>query len=185
MRIPDLQAIGLAVKRLQHRHHRELDDRLRSIGTTLSQWDALRHVAAHPGASTHELAELTFMTDQSFGALAIKLAGLGLVTRTPGRGRVIHHEITAEGAALRRKGAGLADEVLTASFAPLSPAERETLHLLLARVLEEGSPRVAVPQGGEAGSRRVDLQAAMSGRADRRPETSAPGGRESGGPGLP
>jgi len=131
-----LQRTGLAVKRLQHRHHVELDARLRGIGTTLSQWDALRHVACSPGASTRELAALTFMTDQSFGALAIKLAEQGLVNRTSGRGRVVHHVITQEGEVLLENATAIADEVLSESFAPLSEAERTTLQTLLNRVLE-------------------------------------------------
>jgi DNA-binding MarR family transcriptional regulator len=136
-----LQRTGLALKRLQHRHHVELDARLRGIGTTLSQWDALRHVARSPGASTRELAALTFMTDQSFGALAIKLAEQGLVKRTPGQGRVVHHVITNEGEVLLEKATVIADEVLGESFAPLSEADRATLEALLNRVLEGWAAR--------------------------------------------
>ena len=65
-----LQEVGLAVKRLQWRHHREANSRLAAIGLSLPQWDVLRHLKANPDASLHRLAGLTFQTDQSFGALA-------------------------------------------------------------------------------------------------------------------
>ncbi|MEU9188454.1 MarR family transcriptional regulator [Streptomyces sp. NPDC048484] len=135
MEFSELLATGQAVKRLQHRHHHALDSRLRKIGTSLSQWDALRHVAGSPGASTHELAQMTFMTDQSFGALAIKLAEQGLIARTQGRGRVVHHRITPEGTALLEEAASITEKVMSESFAPLSAAERRSLRTLLERVL--------------------------------------------------
>lgn len=132
-----VQEVGLSIKRLQHRHHRDLDTRLRTLGSSLSQWDALRHIDRHPGSSTHELAELTFMTDQSFGALAIKLAEQGLVERSPGRGRVVLHDITPDGATLLDKVAAVADEVLAESFAPLEGDELEILARLLRRLLAQ------------------------------------------------
>lgn len=127
--------VALGVKRLQHRHHRELDTRLRALGSSLSQWDALRHIDRHPGSSTHELAELTFMTDQSFGALVIKLAAQGLVERSPGRGRVVLHEITHDGVVLLDEAAPVVDKVFVESFAPLSGHELETFARLLRRLL--------------------------------------------------
>ena len=57
-----LQDVGLAVKRLQARHHRALDARLSSLGISLVQWDALRHLARNPDASLHDLARLTFQS---------------------------------------------------------------------------------------------------------------------------
>ena len=67
-----LQEVGLAVKRLQWRHHRDRERRLADLGLSLVQWDVLRHLHAQPGASLHDLALLTFQTDQSMGALATR-----------------------------------------------------------------------------------------------------------------
>src|SRR5207249_98017 len=64
-----LQDLGRAVKQLQYRHHRGMDSRLRAAGTSLPQWDALRAISRRPSSSAHALAEMTFQTDQSFGAL--------------------------------------------------------------------------------------------------------------------
>jgi DNA-binding MarR family transcriptional regulator len=63
-----------------------MDQRLRQAGTPLAQWDALRAISRQPNSSAHALAELTFQTDQSFGALANRLVRAGLIERNPGRG---------------------------------------------------------------------------------------------------
>jgi DNA-binding MarR family transcriptional regulator len=126
-----LQQVGLAVKRLQWRHHREANRRLASLGLSLVQWDALRHLHAEPGASLHRLAELTFQTDQSMGELAKRMVDRGLIERVEGPGRRVQHRLTPAGDDLRRAGGRAVDGVLAESLGHLSPAERETLHGLL------------------------------------------------------
>jgi DNA-binding MarR family transcriptional regulator len=58
----DVGEIGLSVKRLQMRHHRTANERLASLGISIVQWDALRHLHENPEASLHDLAQLTFQT---------------------------------------------------------------------------------------------------------------------------
>ncbi len=133
----DLKPLGLAIKRVQHRHHRTLDAALIEIGTTLAQWDALRAIDSHPESSSHKLAGLTFQTDQSFGALANRMVDRGLVRRVAGEGRAILHHLTPEGERLLAAGHVVTERVLVASFAPLTRAERAQLHALLAKMLGE------------------------------------------------
>jgi DNA-binding MarR family transcriptional regulator len=130
-----LQKLGRSVKRLQNLHHRALDARLVQIGATLAQWDALRAIDRNPGASSHDLADFTFQTDQSFGALATKLVKKGLVTRTPGRGRMLRHSLTAKGRSMLAEATGIAEKTLAESFAPLSETERAQLLSLIERLL--------------------------------------------------
>ncbi|MER5462253.1 MarR family winged helix-turn-helix transcriptional regulator [Streptomyces sp. NPDC002668] len=136
-----LQDLGLAVKRLQHRHHRTLDALLGEQGTTLVQWDALRAIHRHPDSTSHELALLTFQSDQSFGTLAKRLLALGLIERTAGPGRAIRHRLNPAGEAVLDNGRAVVDRVLAESFAPLSPQERDLLHSLLMRLLPEQGGR--------------------------------------------
>jgi DNA-binding MarR family transcriptional regulator len=131
----DLKPLGLAIKRVQHRHHRTLDAALIEIGTTLAQWDALRAIARHPESSSHKLAGLTFQTDQSFGALANRMVDRGLIRRVAGEGRAILHHLTPEGERLLEAGLAVAERVLATSFAPLTRAERAQLQALLAKML--------------------------------------------------
>jgi DNA-binding MarR family transcriptional regulator len=130
--------MGLAVKRLQMKHHRAANAELAAIGITLVQWDALRHLDQNPGASLHDLAQLTFQTDQSFGTLAARMEARGLIERVAGPGRAVRHQLTAKGAQLRRDGGEIVDRVLAASFGPLSPAQRATFDDLLRLLVTDG-----------------------------------------------
>src|ERR1700748_3207182 len=127
----DLQPLGLAIKRVQYRHHRGVDAALIEIGTTLAQWDALRAIARNPGSSAHKLAGLTFQSDQSFGALANRMVDRGLIRRVAGEGRAILHHLTPEGERMLAEGSTVVDRLLAASFAPLNKAERQQLQALL------------------------------------------------------
>ena len=93
----DLLPLGLAIKRVQDRHHRALDAALVEIGTTLAQWHALGAIQMHPDSSSHKLAGLTFQTDQSFGALANRMVDRCLIRRVAGEGRAILHHLTPAG----------------------------------------------------------------------------------------
>jgi len=127
--------VSLAVKRLQYRHHRALSRALAPLGLSLVQWDTLRHLHRRPDASLHELAVLTFQTDQSFGSLATRMAERGLIERVPGPGRAVRHRLTAEGARLRAEGQDLVDAVVESSFRDLSQAQLDQLGELLDRAL--------------------------------------------------
>ncbi len=123
--------VGLAVKRLQYRHHRALNQALAPLGLSLVQWDTLRHLDRNPGASLHDLAVLTFQTDQSFGSLATRMAAGGLIERVPGPGRAVKHRLTDKGARLRAEGQAAVDAVLEASFRHLTQTQLDQLGDLL------------------------------------------------------
>src|SRR3954451_21888149 len=114
--------LGLAVKRLQGAHHRAATEALRPLDVTLVQWDALRHLDQNSGASLHDLAVLTFQTDQAFGTLAARMESRGLIERTEGPGRAVRHRLTPKGEELYERGGAIADDVLAESFAPLDAA---------------------------------------------------------------
>ncbi|HTJ38175.1 MAG TPA: MarR family transcriptional regulator [Dactylosporangium sp.] len=130
-----LSEIGLSIKRLQMRHHREANSALAPLGVSLVQWDALRHLHRNPDASLHDLAQLTFQTDQSFGTLAARMIDRGLIERVPGPGRAIRHRLTDKGDALREEGQRVVERVLTESFAALSEEQLAALDEILLRLL--------------------------------------------------
>jgi DNA-binding MarR family transcriptional regulator len=117
-----------------------MDRKLREVGTSLAQWDALRAIAARPNSSAHALAETTFQTDQSFGALANRLVKRGMIERVAGPGRAIRHKLTPRGEATLRKGHEVVGPVLESSFAALSSRQREDLYRLIGRALVDGTP---------------------------------------------
>jgi DNA-binding MarR family transcriptional regulator len=130
-----LLELGLAVKRLQVKHHRAATEALRPLDVTLVQWDALRHLHANPGSSLHDLAALTFQTDQAFGTLADRLEARGLIRRVRGVGRAIRPELTSEGQRVFSEGQRLMQKVVKQSFAPLTEKERDSLANMLDRLL--------------------------------------------------
>ena len=135
-----IQELGRAVKQLQYRHHSVMDRKLREVGTSLAQWDALRAIASRPNSSAHALAELTFQSDQSFGALANRLVKRGMIERLAGPGRALRHRLTSRGEATLRKGHEVIGPVLEASFSPLTSRQREDFYRLIGRALAEGQP---------------------------------------------
>lgn len=130
----DVQVLGRAVKQAQQRKHRMLDSRLADVGTTLSQWDALRAISRSPGASARSLAAETFQSEQAFGTLAGRLTAQNLIDRRRGRGRSIEHHLTPAGEKVLAAGHAVAADVLSEIFAPLSEQERATLLDLLLRI---------------------------------------------------
>jgi DNA-binding MarR family transcriptional regulator len=134
------QEVALLVKRLQHRHHRALTAALAPLGISLVQWDTLRHLDRRPDASLHDLAQLTFQTDQSFGSLATRMADRGLIERVPGPGRAVRHRLTERGETLRRQGEEIYRKVIESSLVPLSQQDVDRLGDLLDRVLTAERP---------------------------------------------
>jgi DNA-binding MarR family transcriptional regulator len=130
-----LQDLGLAVKRLQMRHHRAANAQLAELDISLVQWDALRHLHQNPDASLHDLAQLTFQSDQAFGTLAARMISRGLIERVPGPGRAVRHRLTPKGAHIREAGAVILNRVLAESFSSLTPAQQATFGELLRQLL--------------------------------------------------
>ena len=106
-----------------------------SQGVSLVQWNALREIDRNPGCSQHQLAELTFNSDQSFGALLNRLEAARLIVRTATAGRARLPELTPEGKLQLRKGQRIMSKVTGASFEALDDDERQTLCLLPTKVL--------------------------------------------------
>jgi DNA-binding MarR family transcriptional regulator len=131
----DVGVIALSVKRLQMRHHRAVNERLAPLGISIVQWDALRHLHENPEASLHDLARLTFQTDQSFGTLAARMIERDLIERLPGPGRAVRHRLTDKGEDLRKRAGEVVRETFLESFSALSDEELQTFGDLLARVL--------------------------------------------------
>jgi DNA-binding MarR family transcriptional regulator len=131
-----LQDVSQAVKRLQARHHRELNAELAALDISLVQWDALRHLDENPEASSHDLAQLTFQSDQAFGTLATRMINRGLIERVQGPGRAIRHRLTERGLELRQAGNEIVEQVIARSFAPLTQDQIDQLDELLTILLE-------------------------------------------------
>jgi DNA-binding MarR family transcriptional regulator len=136
--------IEASVKRLQVRHHRAIYAQLGPLNITPVQWDALRHLDRNPDASLHDLARLTYQTDQSFGTLAVRMIDRGLIERVAGPGRAVRHRVTDEGRDLLAAADQIVDTVLDAAFGRLSTTELEQFDALLTRLLPP-PPQLPIP----------------------------------------
>jgi DNA-binding MarR family transcriptional regulator len=128
--------LGLLIKKIQHTHHRCIDERLLPLNLSLVQWNAMREINRHPEEPLRQLAKLTFNSDQAFGALVTRLLARGYVRRRPGFGRATIHELTPLGKSLLRKADAIVHEVLNLSFAGLSGPEKQALHATLSKILQ-------------------------------------------------
>jgi len=142
------ETLGLLIKRAQHANHRALEAALAEVDLSLLQWNALREIGRNPGVSMRRLAELTFNSDQGFGALVGRLLRDGLVERRQTAGRALTHSLTREGAARFRKGARIYVRVVERAFSALSDDERESLARLLRKIV------AAKPKTGPTAARR-------------------------------
>ena len=153
----ELERLGRAVKQAQHRQHRAADTALNTIGTTIVQWDALRAIAAAPGASAHQLALATFQTDQAFGTLANRLEAQHLIVRTSGEGRRIEHRLSRKGEAMLVEGNAVTDRVRTELYADISKADRRALTALLDRILIDDPAALTLPRPSKKGRSKATL----------------------------
>ena len=84
---------GYLLKRAQQALNQACTDRLRPLGLSMSQYAVLRALDDHPGASSAELARITFVTRQSLRDVLGGLQSAGLVTvaeqATTGRARPV------------------------------------------------------------------------------------------------
>jgi DNA-binding MarR family transcriptional regulator len=97
--VPTGKRPGYLVKRAQLALNQACTDRLRPLELSMSQYAVLRALDDHPGASSAELARITFVTRQSLRDVLGGLRSAGLVTvaeqATTGRARPV--ALTASG----------------------------------------------------------------------------------------
>ncbi|MGW5717181.1 MarR family winged helix-turn-helix transcriptional regulator [Amycolatopsis sp. NPDC003865] len=109
--LPSAGRPGYLIKRAQQALHQACTDRLRPIELSMSQYAVLRALEEHPGASSAELARITFVTRQSLRDVlgGLRSAGLVTVAEQASSGRARPVALTAAG----RAKLHAADELIT------------------------------------------------------------------------
>ncbi|SEF37012.1 DNA-binding transcriptional regulator, MarR family [Amycolatopsis pretoriensis] len=91
--VPTGDRPGYLLKRAQQALNQACTDRLRPLELSMSQYAVLRALDEHPGASSADLARITFVTRQSLRDVLGGLRSAGLVTvaeqATTGRARPV------------------------------------------------------------------------------------------------
>ncbi len=90
------------VIRTEHELRVVLDNALRDLGVTLTQWTVLSFLIHEPGLSAADLARRSFISQQGVAGILRRLEGAGLVVRAPHptHGRIVEVTPTSAGRAL-------------------------------------------------------------------------------------
>jgi DNA-binding MarR family transcriptional regulator len=119
-----------------------LERALRTEDLTLAQHNALQQVLWTPGVSAAEIARRSGITAQSMGAAVSQLVERGLLRREPHptSRRGMRLFATTEGHAAADRAASIARRIEQETTSPLSPDDKDTIHRLLYRLVEELNP---------------------------------------------
>lgn len=134
--------IGYALKHAQSLLHVRMEDALRPLGLTVSQYSCLHRLRLEPGISAAALARRTFVTRQSMNVMLQQLVDRDLVARPDhaDSGRALPAALTPAGAEALDAAQSLVDAVEQRMLANLSAGERGALASGLAacvRALED------------------------------------------------
>ena len=121
--------IGYALKHAQSLLHLRMEEALRPLGLTVSQYSCLHRLRREPGISAAALARATFVTRQSMNAMLQQLIDRGLVARPAQaeRGRALPSALTPEGIAALAAAETVVDTVEYRMLAPLSAEDTAAL----------------------------------------------------------
>jgi DNA-binding MarR family transcriptional regulator len=129
------------LKQAFHFSLKTVNDAISSHGVTTAQIGLMRQLANEPGLSGAELARRLLISPQGVQLAITALERRGLVERKqdPQHGRILQTYLTDQGRAV--VAAVLADALAAHDrvFGVLDAGERQLLHDLLARVVEQGT----------------------------------------------
>ncbi|VVJ19806.1 Transcriptional regulator [Amycolatopsis camponoti] len=124
---------GYLIKRAQQALNQACTDRLRPLELSMSQYAVLRALDDHPGASSAELARITFVTRQSLRDVlgGLRSAGLVTVAEQASTGRARPVALTTSGRTKLRAAEELITRVEEEMLGDLSADQRRYLADLL------------------------------------------------------
>lgn len=135
----DNMEIGYAIKCVQQALNTSMDFALKSHHLTMAQYVVLFNLLQHPGASSAELARLSFVTPQTMMRLVKSLERSGFLTRTESSQtpRILKARLTPKGATVFRTASHEVDRVLSRMMNGIQDRELEQFGLLLQRMLRQ------------------------------------------------
>lgn len=130
----ELPQIGYMLKHTQALLHTRMDEVLRPLGLTVSQYVCLHLLAGKPGISAAELARSAFVSRQAMNTLVQGLLDRGLVERParPESGRALPALLTPAGTELLAQAEAVVDTVDQQMVSGLSTQQAAALREALA-----------------------------------------------------
>lgn len=135
-------SVGYVLKRAAAALRGAMDEALRPLQLTVTQYACLELLGQRPGLSAAELARGVFVTRQSMQTVLQGLEERGLLSR-PGSapvGRALPTDLTPAGRAALAAASRAVAEVEEAMVADLSPAARQRLQADLAACADALAP---------------------------------------------
>ncbi|MEW1959507.1 MarR family transcriptional regulator [Kineococcus sp. NPDC059986] len=129
-------SLGYLLKQAASALRVAMEDALRPLGLTVTQYSCLELLAQRPGLSGSDLARGTFLTRQSVNTLLQQLERDGDVTRpaAPTVGKVLPATLTAQGRRRLTSASTAVREVERRMLAGLTTREQEQAFVLLQRM---------------------------------------------------
>src|SRR4029453_18144445 len=121
--------VGYMLKQAQALLRTRMDEVLRPLGMTVSQYACLHLLSHDPGISASDLARGAFVTRQSMNALLQTLLDRGLVERPakPTSGRALPTVLTTAGVEMLDRAEAVVDDVERRMLSRLTERERSEL----------------------------------------------------------
>lgn len=114
--------VGYLVKQAQSALRSRMDQELRPLGVTVSQYSCLELLHQNPGLTNADLARAAFVSPQSMNTVLAGLRERGLIDRPPTApsGRRLPAELTSAGHALLAEADGRVRRIEERMLAPLA-----------------------------------------------------------------
>ncbi|MDX3073128.1 MarR family winged helix-turn-helix transcriptional regulator [Streptomyces sp. NPDC088354] len=140
--------LGYLIWQLSQAYIQRLEQALRPLGLTQTQYSALMRLTLDGALSGAELARRCGVTAQSMGSALQGLADRGLVERHahPTHGRIIEIRVTPSGALLAEQGEQALLPCEEEALAPFEDREKARLKADLRRMLRTLSPHALPPE---------------------------------------
>jgi len=133
------------IKRAQHDFKASVDEALKPLGLSSSQYGVLRRLAETRDASGADLARLLAVTAQSMNELLGVLLAHGYIERKPHptHGRIVRTRLTAAGKRTLAKGTAVVERVTDQMLCGLTTDERRRFARYLERCVAALEPKEA------------------------------------------
>tara|TARA_R100000935_G_C2826621_1_gene162662 strand:- start:160 stop:588 length:429 start_codon:yes stop_codon:yes gene_type:complete len=138
---PKPEKLGYLLKTAQHALRREMDDALRPLGLSVSQYAVMADIERTPGLANADLARRAFITPQSMQGILSNLEKAGLIQRgsDANHGRRQPSELTDKGRVMLKGAETVAHEMEQKMAKAIAPLSTNEVSALFSRICAEFS----------------------------------------------
>lgn len=130
------QRTGYTIKQVQQQIHTAMEDALRPLSLSLSQYNVLKNLESSTSVTGAELARKAFVTPQTMHTILTTMERKGLILRTSisGNSKSFNISITTEGISVLKEAEKALSDLYYRANVALTPKEHADLGQLLAKL---------------------------------------------------